>query len=140
MNAKLANLFIWLALLVGGLLGSTAFAATVATGAVTPSLTTPGGKVFIHTAVSNLTVSNQAVSVVLKVSTPGTCVTGHLPSPAGVLAFGLRAHETRLADLSLDVPASACSGTYGVTVLVKDATGTVLASHATKFTVTVPTP
>jgi len=32
----------------------------------------PGGKVFIHTAVSNLTLSNQAVSVTLNITNPGT--------------------------------------------------------------------
>jgi archaellum component FlaG (FlaF/FlaG flagellin family) len=99
-----------------------------------------GGKVFIHTAVSNMTVNNQAVSVTLNITNPGTCVTGQLPSQAGALAFGLRARETRLADLSLDIPPSACSGTYSVTVLVKNAARTILASHTAKFTVMIPTP
>jgi hypothetical protein len=122
-----------------GLFASTSFAATVATAAVTPSTTIAGGKVFIHTAVSNMTVTNQAVSVALNVTNPGTCVTGNLPSKAGAFAFGLKSKETRLADLSLDIPASACSGTYTVTVLVKNSAGTVLASHTAKFTVMVPT-
>ena len=139
MSTKLEKVLV-LAVLLGGLFASTSFAATVATAAVTPSITVPGGKVFIHTAVSNLTLSNQAVSVTLNITNPGTCVTGHLPSPTGTFAFGLKRNETRLADLSLDIPASACSGTYGLTVLVKNSAGTVLATHTAKFTVTIPTP
>jgi len=139
MNTKLEKLLV-LAVLFGGLFASTSFAATVATAAVTPSITLPGGKVFIHTAVSNLTLSNQAVSVTLNITNPGTCVTGHLPSPTGTFAFGLKRNETRLADLSLDIPASACSGTYGLTVLVKNSAGTVLATHTAKFIVTIPAP
>ena len=129
-----------LGVLFGGLLASTSFAATIATAAVTPSITAPGGKVFIHTAASNQTSNNEAVTVTLKITNPGTCVTGNLPSQAGAFAFGLNAGETRLADLSLDIPAAACSGTYGVTVEVKNASGTVLATHTTKFTVAIPTP
>jgi len=139
MNTIFAKL-LGVGVLFGGLFASNGFAATVATGAVTPSITAPGGKVFIHTAVSNLTVNNEAVSVTLNVTNPGTCVTGQLPSHAGAFAFGLKPRETRLADLSLDVPASACSGTYGVTVLVKNSAGTVLATHTAKFTVTIPAP
>ena len=139
MSTKLAKLLV-LAVLLGGFFASTSFAATVATAAVTPSITVPGGKVFIHSAVSNLTLSNQAVSVTLNITNPGTCVTGHLPSPTGTFAFGLKRSETRLADLSLDIPASACSGTYGLTVLVKNSAGTVLATHTAKFTVTIPAP
>jgi hypothetical protein len=139
MNTKLGKLLA-LPVLLGGLLVSTSVAATVATAAVTPSITVPGGKVFIHTAISNFTLSNQAVSVTLNITNPGTCVTGHLPSQAGALAFGLKTSETRFADLSLDIPASACSGTYGVTVLVKNSAGTVLATHTAKFTVSIPTP
>jgi hypothetical protein len=132
--------FLLLGILLAGLLSSTSFAATIATAAVTPAITVAGGKVFIHTAVSNMTMTNQAVSVTLHVTNPGTCVTGNLPSQAGALAFGLRRNETRLADLSLDIPASACSGTYSVTVLVKNSAGTVLASHTAKFAVMIPTP
>jgi hypothetical protein len=132
--------FLVLGILLGGLFSSTGFAATFATAAVTPAITVAGGKVFIHTAVSNMTMTNQAVSVTLHVTNPGTCVSGNLPSQAGAFAFGLRRNETRLADLSLDIPASACSGTYSVTVLVKNSAGTVLASHAAKFAVMIPTP
>jgi hypothetical protein len=137
MKTKLAKSLV-LVILLGGLLASTSVAATVATAAVTPAITVPGGKVFIHTSVGNLTVTNQAVSVALDVTNPGTCVTGHLPSHAGALAFSLRPSETRLADLSLDIPASTCSGTYGVTIVVKNSAGTVLATHTAKFTVTIP--
>jgi hypothetical protein len=129
-----------LCVLFGSLFASTSSAATVATAAVTPAITLPGGKVFIHTAISNMVVTNQAVSVTLNVTNPGTCVTSHLPSQAGAFAFGLRPAETRFADLSLDIPASACSGTYSVTVLVKNSAGTILASHTAKFTVMIPSP
>jgi hypothetical protein len=139
MKAQIGR-FLVLGVLLGGLFNSSGFAATVATAAVTPAITVAGGKVFIHTAVNNMTVTNQAVSVSLNVTNPGTCVTGHLPSQAGAFAFGLKSNETRLADLSLDIPASACSGTYSVTVLVKNSAGTVLASHTAKFTVMIPTP
>jgi hypothetical protein len=139
MKRQIGKLFA-LGLLLGGLLTCTSFAATVATTAVTPSITVAGGKVFIHTAVTNMTVTNQAVSVTLNVTNPGTCVTGHLPSQAGAFAFGMKQKETRFADLSLDIPSSACSGTYTVTVLVKNSTGTVLATHTAKFTVMIPTP
>lgn len=44
------------------------------------------------------------------------------------------------ADLSLDIPGSTCSGTYTVTVVVKNSAGVVLASANSKFTVTIPTP
>jgi len=137
MNVKLGRLLA-LVVLLAGLFASNSFAATIATAAVTPSITVPGGKVFIHTAVSNTTVTNEAVSVTLNVTNPGTCVTGDLPSQAGAFAFGLKANETRLADLSLDIPSSSCSGTYGVTVVVKNSSGTVLATHTSKFTVAIP--
>jgi hypothetical protein len=124
-----------LAILLAGLFVSNSFAAIVATAAVTPSITAPGAKVFL---VSNMNITNQAVSVTLSITNPGTCVTCHLPSQAGAFAFALRPRESRLADLSLDIPPSACSGTYMVTVLVKSSAGTVLASRTTKFTVTIP--
>jgi hypothetical protein len=127
-----------MAVLVSSLLGVSSFAATIATSAVTPGVTVPGNKVIIHTAVSNLTQTNQAVTVTLTVTNPGTCVTGHLPSHAGAIAFDLRRKETRLADLSMDVPPSACSGTYGVTVTVKSSSGTILATHSSTFKVTIP--
>jgi hypothetical protein len=110
MNARLGRSFV-LVFLLGGLFASNSFAATIATAAVTPSITVPGGKVFIHTALSNMTVTNEAVSVTLNVTNPGTCVTGDLPSQTGAFAFPLKANETRLADLSLDIPPSARSGT-----------------------------
>jgi len=87
-----------------------------------------------------MSVTNEAVSVTLNVTNPGTCVTGNLPEQAGAFAFSLMPRETRLADLSLDIPLSACSGKYGVTIVVKNSSGTVLASHTTQFTVTLPNP
>ena len=125
---------------LGSLFISTGFAATRAATAVTPSVTVAGNKVFLHTAVSNLAVSSEAVTVSVNITNPGTCITGHLPMQAGAFALGLRPNESRLADLSMDIPASACSGTYGVTVIVKNSARTVLASASGKFTVTVPTP
>jgi len=135
-----AGKLITVVVVVTGLFGLSSFAATIATGAVTPAVAIPGGKVMIHTGVSNLTQTNKAVTVTLTVTNPGSCVTGHLPSHAGAMAFDLRRSETRLADLSLDIPPSACSGTYGVTVTVKNSSGTVLATHTSKFTVTIPAP
>ncbi len=137
MTTKLARLST-LAILVLGLFASTSFAATVVTAAVTPAITAPGGQVFIHTAIANQTVSNEAVTVTLSVSNPGTCIPGHLPSQAGAFALALRPAETRLADLSLDIPTSTCSGTYAVTITVKNSAGTTLASHTAKFTVAIP--
>jgi hypothetical protein len=96
--------------------------------------------VFIHAAVSNLTLANQAVTVTLNITNPGTCVTNHLPSQAGALAFGLRPAETRFGDLSLDIPPSACSGTYTVNVVVKNSSGVTLATASAKFTVSIPVP
>ncbi len=128
MTTRLARFSI-LAVLVLGLLASTSFAATVVTVALTPTITAPGGQVFIHTAITNQKVSNEAVTVTLSVSNPGTCVTGHLPSQAGAFALALRPSETRLADLSLGIPVSTCAGTYAVTVTVKNSAGTTLASH-----------
>ncbi len=137
MIVKLCKMSI-LMILAAGLFASTSFAATVATAAVTPTITAPGGKVFIHTSTTNQTVTNEAVTVTLTVSNPGTCVTGHLPSQAGAFAFALSPTETRFADLSLDVPTSTCSGNYGVTVTVKNSAGTIVASHTAKFTVAIP--
>lgn len=124
-----------LGLLLGGLLTSISSAETVATGGVTPSITVPGSQVVIHTAVSNLTLTNPAVTVALTITNPGTCVTGHLPSSAGAFAFTLRPNETRLGDLSLSVPPSTCAGTYSVTITVKNSAGVLLATHTAKFTV-----
>ena len=132
--------FVAVSVLVSGLFAVLVNAATIATGAVIPAVATPGSKVMIHTGVSNLSQTNKAVTVTLSVSNPGSCVTAQLPSHAGAMAFGLRRGETRLGDLSLDIPASACSGTYGVTVTVKNSSGTVLATHTSKFTVTIPAP
>ncbi len=139
MNARILKLVL-IAATLGSLFVSRGFAATRATAAVTPSITVAGSKVFLHTTVSNLAVTNEAVTVSANITNPGTCVTGHLPTQAGAFAFGLRPNETRFADLSLDIPASTCSGTYTVTVFVKNSAGIVLASANSKFTVMIPTP
>ena len=134
MKTKLCKSLL-LGILICGVLASTGVAATVATGAVTPAITVPGGHVVIHTAVSNMTITNPAVTVSLTVLNPGSCVRNDLPSTAGAFAFSLRPNETRMADLSLDIPSSACAGTYSVTIVVKNSAGAVLATHTAKFTV-----
>jgi uncharacterized membrane protein len=58
----------------------------------------------------------------------------------GALLLNLGPKETRLAMLSVKVPTSACSGTYGVTITVTNSAGSVLAKHTATFTVTIPTP
>jgi|GEM_PF-7052988 hypothetical protein len=139
MSKKLVH-FGQLLLLLGGFLVPSSFAATRVTSAVVPSVATGRSKVFIHTAVRNVSAAAEAVTVSIDVTNPGGCVSGKIPSNAGAFAIGLRANETRLADLSLDIPPSACSGTYTVTVTVKNSSGAVIASHTTKFTVDLPTP
>lgn len=139
MNGKLVR-FSELLLLLGAFLVPASSATTSVNSAVVPSIAVPRSKVFIHTAVRNASASAEAVTVSIEVTNPGACVSGKLPTNAGAFAIGLRANETRLADLSLDIPASACSGTYGVTVTVKNSSGTVIASRTTKFTVEIPTP
>ncbi len=139
MQKKIANMLAVL-ILVSGLLASTSFAATVrASGSVTPSIVAPGATVFIHSAVQNLTTTNQAVTVALTVKDPGTCTSAIAPH-TGAFAFNLRSSETRLAALSLDVPPSACSGTYSVTITVTNSAGVVLATHTATFTVEIATP
>jgi hypothetical protein len=137
MNTRMAKSIVSF-LLVAGLLVSTGFAATVRTsGSVTPAAVAPGAMVFIHSAVENLAITNQAVTVALTVNNPGGCVSSIAPH-AGAFAFNLKPHETRIAALSLTVPPSACSGTYSVTITVTNAAGTVLATHTATFTVKIP--
>lgn len=139
MHTRIAKSLV-LFVLVAGMLASTSFAATIrVTGAVTPSTIAPGAPVFIHSAVENLTTTNQAVTVTLTVTNPGSCVSG-IATHTGAFAFSLKPSETRLATLSLNVPPSACSGTYSVTITVKNSAGTVLATHTATFTVTIPAP
>jgi hypothetical protein len=89
MNANVSKIFLLTATL-GSLLVSTGFAATRATTAVTPSVTVAGNKVFLHTAVSNLAVTNEAVTVSVNITNPGTCVTGHLPTQVeGANPYGI---------------------------------------------------
>jgi hypothetical protein len=140
MRSTLFKLLLLLTLAAGALV-LPSVAATSVTAAVVPVLTAPRSTVFVHTGVRNLSLSNEAVTVTLKVTNPGTCVSGSvIPSNVGAFALGLRPNETRLADLSLHVPASACSGTYSVTVTVKNSAGAVLATHTSAFKVEIPTP
>ena len=111
MKTQLGRLLV-LGVLLGGLFSSTGFAATVATAAVTPAVTVAGVKVFIHTAVSNMTVSNQAVTVTLNVANPGTLCDRTSTVACRSIRVWSQVQRTRLAELSLDIPPSACSGTY----------------------------
>jgi hypothetical protein len=70
MNKIFTRSFV-LPVLLSTLFVSSSFAATVVTAAVTPSIAVAGGKVFIHSAVSNPTITNEAVSVTLNVTNPG---------------------------------------------------------------------
>jgi phosphate/sulfate permease len=65
MSKRLVQMFA-LFVLGGAVLASTSFAETIATVAVTPSITARGGKVFIHTAASNQTPGSQAVTVTFR--------------------------------------------------------------------------
>ena len=103
MRNSFAKYFLSVAL-VAGLLVVNAFAGTLVSAAVTPSVVAPGSTVFIHDSVINGTLTNQAVTVMLSVTNPGACVTGHLPSQAGALAFTLRPRETRISALSMNIP------------------------------------
>ncbi len=126
---------------VSSLLGSACFATTTVTASVVPSIIAPGGTVFLHTAVANFNATPGPVTVTVKVTNPGTCASGSvIPSNVGAFAFALRATETRLATLSLDVPPTACSGTYTVTVTVHNTiTGATLTKN-TSFTVQIGAP
>jgi hypothetical protein len=73
----------------------------------------------------------------LTVNNPGGCISGMAPN-AGAFAFNLNRGQARFAALSVTVPPSACSGTYGVKITVTNAAGTVLATHTTTFTVNIP--
>jgi len=140
MRSILVNSLLFLTLTAGVLVLPSA-ATTSVTSVVVPSITAPRSTIFVHTGVSNLSLTNEAVTVTLKITNPGTCVSGSvIPSNVGAFALGLRAKETRLAGLSLDIPASACSGTYTVTVTVENSAGTILATHTTSFQVEIPTP
>jgi uncharacterized membrane protein len=106
-------------------------------GAATPLVVAAGSHVTIHASVENLTTANQAVTVTMTVTNPGDCVSSGAKN-IGVLKLGLAERETRLATLSSNIPTSACSGTYEVTITVTSSTGVVLAKHTSTFTVTIP--
>jgi hypothetical protein len=111
------------------------YAATTVRASVFPATTVAGGTVTIHTGLVNNAASSKAVTAIVTIKNPGSCVTNNLPSSAGAIALGLRPWETRLATLSLTIPPRACAGTYTVVVTVKNSAGTVIASHTTTFTI-----
>jgi len=112
------------------------YAATTVRASVFPAATVAGGgTVTIHTGLVNGNSTSRAVTATITVKNLGSCVTNNLPSSAGAIAMGLRPLETRLATLSLTIPARACAGTYSVVVTVKNSAGTVIASHTTTFTI-----
>ena len=66
-------------------------------------------------------------------------VTVHVTN-AGAFSFPLHSTETRFATLSMDIPQSACSGTYTVTVTVKNTITGVTFTKKTTFTVMIGAP
>jgi len=130
-----------LAILVCAVLVSASFATTTVTASVVPSIIAPGGTVFLHTAVANFNATRGPVTVTVHVTNPGTCVSGAvIPSNVGAFAFALRANEIRFATLSLDVPPTACSGTYTVTVTVHNTITGATFTKTTSFTVSIGAP
>jgi hypothetical protein len=112
-----------------------ALAATVSDVSVFPSRTVPGATVMINT--STVSSSSQPVSATVTITKPGTCVSGS--AMAGRIGLNLQPSILRVGNLSYTLPTNACAGTYTVTVLVKStATGAVLASRTTSFTVQLP--
>ncbi len=137
MKARIEKLLVLTVVLTGI---TTAFAQTVrVSGAATPASVAPGSTIFVHSSVENLTATNQAVSVTMTVTNPGQCANS-AATHLGQLLLNLSPKQTRLAMLSATVPTSACSGSYSVTITVKNSSGTVLATHTTTYTVTIPTP
>jgi uncharacterized membrane protein len=104
-----------------------------------PATVAPGSTVFINSSVENLTTTNQAVTVTMTVKDPGESVSGAATN-VGALLLNLNPKETRLATLSVNVPTSACSGIYDVTITVTNNAGSMLATHTATFTVTIPVP
>ncbi len=120
---------------VGCALSVASYATTSVGASVFPASTSRGGTVIIHTGVVNNATVSEAVTVSINVTNPGECVKSNVPTHTGSLAMPLSARETRLATLSMKIPADACAGTYTVKVVVKNSSGTVIASHTTTFTV-----
>jgi hypothetical protein len=123
-----------LAILLCTVLASASFASTSVTASVVPFKVAPGTPVFVHTSVSNSNATPGPVTVTIKVT--GPCTT--IPANVGALAFSLRANETRFADLSLNVPPTACFGTYTITVTVKNTITGVTFTKTATFTVGAP--
>lgn len=100
---------------------------------VFPAATVPGGTIVFHTGLVNPDTTAHPVTATISVSNPGQCVSAKVSG--GGLAVQLLPRETRIATLTSTIPAAACAGTYGVTVTVKNSSGTVIATHKTTFTV-----
>lgn len=120
---------------VGCALSVASYATTSVRASVFPSSTSRGGTVIIHTGVVNNSAASEAVTVSIIVTNPGACVRNNVPTHTGSIAMPLSGQETRLATLSMKIPADACAGTYTVKVVVKNSSGTVIASHTTTYTV-----
>ncbi len=120
---------------LGCALSAASYASTSASVSVFPTATPRTGTVTIRTGVHNSAATAEAVTVSITVNNPGECVRKVVPTNTGAIAMPLAAWETRVATLSLKIPADACAGTYTVKILVKNAAGTVVASRTTTFTV-----
>ncbi len=143
MSRKLVH-FGQLLVLLGGCLVSSSFAATRVTSAVVPSVATADNqKVFIHTAVRNVSAAAEAVTVSIDVTNPGGCIyRENFQAMRGLRQSACVLEASKLGWLTsrLTFRRPPCSGTYTVTVTVKNSSGAVIASHTTKFTVDLPTP
>lgn len=117
------------------LCGASSFATTAVSSSVFPASTPRGGTIVFHVGVVNQSATPEAVTVSITVNNPGECVRNAVPTHTGAIAMPLEGRQTRLATLSTTIPADACAGTYTVKVLVKNASGTVVANHTTTFTV-----
>lgn len=138
MRSKILNTFAWAVLI--GMFSSLSFAATTVNAGVVPAITPPGSTVFIHTAVVNTSATPGPVTVTVHVTNPGGCVSDAVNPNAAALAFPMRSTETRFASLSMDIPQAACSGTYTVSVTVKNSITGVTFTKKTTFTVAIGAP
>lgn len=116
-------------------LSAASYATTSVSASVFPARTPRTGTVTIRTGVHNSAASSEAVTVSITVTNPGQCVRKAVPTHAGSIAMPLDGWETRVATLSMKIPADACAGTYSVKVVVRNSSGAIIASHTTTFTV-----
>lgn len=119
---------------------SIGFAASTVNAGVVPSMTPPGRTVFIHTAIVNASATPGPVTVTVHVTNPGGCVSDAVNPNAAAFALPMRSTETRFATVSMDIPQSACSGTYTVSVTVKNTITGVTFTKKTTFTVEIGAP